>query len=57
MINYYQQEPHEGVASVYRSKSTYWPKGLACFKLRDSCIAETIHEVYIFLDIYPSIVQ
>ncbi len=31
---------HEGVASVYRSKSTYWPFGLACFKLRDSCIVK-----------------
>ena len=40
---------HEGVASVYRSKSTYRPFGLACFKLRDSCIAETMHEVCILL--------
>ena len=29
---------YEGVASATgRSKSTYWPQGLACFKLRDSC--------------------
>lgn len=41
---------------MYRSKSTYWPFGLACFKLRDSCIAGTIHEVYIFSKICPSIV-
>jgi len=47
---------HEGVASVYRSKSTYWPFGLACFKLRDSCIAETIRAVRVFQSIYPSIV-
>ncbi len=40
---------------MYRNKSTYWPSGLACFKLRDSCIAKTIHEVY-FLKNMPSIV-
>ncbi len=41
----------EGVASVafQRNKSTYWPFGLACFKLRDSCMLEVaIHGVYIF---------
>ena len=27
----------EGVAYALRSKSTYWPDGLACFKMRDSC--------------------
>ena len=33
----------EGVASAKRNKSTSWPKGLACFKLRDSCMRIAIH--------------
>ena len=41
---------HEGVASVYRNKSTYWPSGLACFKLRDSCIVKLyVESVYFYI--------
>jgi len=38
---------HGGVASDHRGKSTYWSKGLACIKLRDSCIDELyVRSVY-----------
>ena len=37
---WYSMFAFEGVAGVLaRSKSTYWPFGLACFHLRDSCAA------------------
>ena len=39
----------EGVVSaVLRSKSTSWPHGLACFKLRDSCMYTRRAWVFVF---------
>ena len=44
---------------MYRSKSTSWQfkNCLACFKLPDSCIEKTMHEVHIFEIMNPSIVS
>jgi len=37
----------EGVVSaLMRNKSTSWPLGLACFKLRDSCMFAAYMESY-----------
>ena len=40
----------EGVVSaLWRNKSTSWPFGLACFKLRDSCMFAAYMESYLFV--------
>ena len=36
----------EGEQAQKRNKSTSWPFGLACFKLRDSCMLIAIHGVF-----------
>ena len=45
MCNNFQElnKTREGVASAWRSKSTYWSQGLACFKSRDSCITVKLY--------------
>ena len=52
---WWQRYFREGVACAGkpRNKSTYWPSGLACFKLRDSCIRTTAIHVSRFFVFWP----